>query len=250
MLGLGRLLPASIWFPRKDTLGAGYTSFSSLLDAFTSLHLYNFRGFQGLVGTVGWWEYDVYIGFAAFIILSISILLTLKRNELPCQPYVLTAAILFLFLSLGFVYDIINLVLPFVSIERLPSRFIVMPFLFFLIISMRGIDELLRSFKKRTKTVILIGFLTVIGELLLHFNYWRISYIEESFQAVTRPIISLTACFDQTYIIVVYVSWAVSLISFTAVMTLLFRSQCVNDSHFPTKIERRQYAEPSRENLS
>lgn len=224
VLGLARLVPANLWFPRKGLLLSGYPTFSALFDAFTSLRLHSFAGLQELIGLVGWWEHDVFIGFAAFTILVISLYVAFKGNRLPFQPYLLTAAACFFFLSLGNVYGIVNMVpLPFVSVERLPSRFIVMPFLFFLMVAMTGIERLLHSFGEKAKTFLLLGFLMTINELFMHFYYWRLAFLEASFKAAARPAIFLVPCMDQTYISTVYLSWAVSLTSFMAVIFLLIR---------------------------
>lgn len=227
MLGLGRLLPAALWFPKKSSwiLGSGYPTFGTLLDAFTSLRLHDFQGIQG----VGWWEYDIHIGFVAFAILSISLAITLKRDKLPYQPHLFMAAVFFVFLSLGNTYSLIaQLPLPFANVERVSSRFIVIPFILFLITAMTGINELFRSWEKSTKALLLISLPFVTGELLSHSFYWRVTYIEQSFKDLTKPIISLVPCSDLSYITLVYASWTVSLISLIMVVAVLLRKFYAN----------------------
>lgn len=229
ILGLGRLLPAAIWFPKKHDLFAGYLTFSSFLDAFTSLRLHDSTGLYA----GGAWEYDFYIGFVAFTILSVSLAVAIKQNCVPYQSHLFIAAGLFLLLSFGYVYagsvyafiKILpsSVVTSFVTIERVPSRFAVIPFTFFLIISITGIDELLRSRQKSIKFFLLIGLPLTIGELFFHFNYWRVDFIEQSFQNLPSLTVSLTPYTDQTYMIIVYVSWAVSL--FLLIVTGFFLSR-------------------------
>jgi hypothetical protein len=232
MLGFGRWLPAALWFPKKSSVLSGYPTFSSLLDALTSLRLPGFAGLEEAVGLVGWWEYDAYIGFAAFAIFSISLSVTLRRNKVPCQPYLLVVGLFFLFLSLGNVYNVVTLLpLPFVSVERLPSRFIVMPFVLFLIIATAGLDELLHCWERSTRTLVLLGLPIVIVELFFHFYYWRIEYMEESSQVMIKPLLLLAPCLDQTYTTVVYTSWGISFVSFILVIFLLRNPSVKHEAH-------------------
>lgn len=233
MLGFGRLLPAALWFPKKSAwpLGSGYPTFGTFLDALTGLRLYDFPGIQG----VGWWEYDIYIGFVAFAILLISLAVALKQNKIPYQPFLFIVACFFIFLSLGNVYFLITkLPIPFVGIERVSSRFIVLPFILFLITAMSGVGEMLSSWEKNTKTLLFIGLPIVAGELLLHSFYWRVTYIEQSFKDFAKPMISLVPCSDLSYIALVYASWTVSLISLIIVVAVLFRELYTNRSSLQT----------------
>jgi hypothetical protein len=218
MLGLNRLLPAAFWFPSKGTFGQGYPTISSLLDAFTALRLYDFSGLQEF-REWNWWEYDFYIGFVAFIIFVISIAVVFKRRTSPLQSHLLKTATVFLLLSLGNIYNIINILhLPFIGIERVPSRFIVMPFILFLTVSMTGIDELINSHENGVKTLAVIALPFVISELYFHYEFWRIQYIEYSVQNIEKPMLLLIPCSNQAYIMTVYVSWIASFVSLSLVL--------------------------------
>jgi hypothetical protein len=234
ILGVGRLLPAAIWFPKNQDLFAGYPTFSSFLDAFTSLHLHDSTGLHA----GGSWEYNFYIGFVAFTILSVSLAVAIKQNRVPYQLHLFIAAGLFLLLSFGYVYAgsvyafikilPLHFVKSLVSIERVPSRFVVIPFTYFLIISLTGIDKLFRSREKSVKYFIIIGLLLTIGELFFHYNYWRADFIGQSFQNLTKLTVSLALYSDQTYISIVYASWAVSLFLLIVTAFFLFRNLYTN----------------------
>jgi len=221
MFGINRLLPAAVWFPPKDVIGQGYPTIGSLLDAFTALRLYNYSIQE--FGVWNWWEYDFYIGFVAFIIFCISVFIALKRHESPFQAHLLKAGGVFILLSLGNIYNIFNMLhLPFVGIERAPSRFIVMPFILFLIISMTGIDELINSYGAWVKTLVVSALPFAIGELFFHFEFWRVQYIEHSLQNIKNPVILLVPCSNQAYINTVYISWIVSFAALSLVLLFFY----------------------------
>lgn len=226
LLGLGRLLPAALLFPEKKDFISGYPSFGTVLDAFTSLRRHDFGGSGGIFGTLGWWEYDIYIGFVAFIILVICLAVALKRSKVAGQLPLFAAAGVFLLLSFGNVYALIaTSSFPFAGIERVSSRFIVMPFMLFLITAMKGIDELFCSWPTSSKRAVLIGIPFVAYELVLHSLYWRVDFLERSFQQKTKPVLSLVPNSDQIYTLSVYAGWSASLISLSWVVALLFRNR-------------------------
>lgn len=212
LFGLNRLLPAALWFPAKNTMGQGYPSISALLDGFTALRLYDSVNSLEF-GIWDWWEYDFYIGFVAFLLLVVFVMVAFKYPQKPFGPYLFKTAAIFSLLSLGNVYNTINLLnLPFVSIERVPSRFMVMPFIIFLLVSTAGLDKLISRAQKSSLALILSAFPFVIGEIGLHFQFWRIPYIESHFDNIEKPILRLVACSNQTYMLTVYTSWIASLL--------------------------------------
>lgn len=227
LLGVCRLLPAVFFLPQRDFI-TGYLSFGSVLDALISLRRHSFVESGAGLGTLAWWEYDLYIGFVAFIILAIYFSLALKRSKLAHQLPLFAAASIFLLLSLDNVYALITtLPIPYISIERVSSRFIVMPFMLFLITAMIGIDESFRSWPKSSKIVTLLTLPFVTRDLVLHSFLWRVDLLEWSFQNVQipEPVISIAPISDQAYVLSVCVGWSISLISLLVVMVLFFRNK-------------------------
>jgi hypothetical protein len=185
LLGAGRLLPATLAFPQKRFFVSGYPDFGTVLDAFTSLRGHDFVHLGGMFGTLGWWEYDFYVGFIAFVSLVICFALALKRRNAVCQRPLIAAAAVLLLLSLGDVYALVTKApSPFAGVERVSSRFIVMPFMLFLIIATAGSDELFCSWPKGSKVAALMGLPFAAWELALHSFYWRVDRLDRSFQAL------------------------------------------------------------------
>ena len=235
LLGVGRLLPAVLFLPHDRGFISGYPSFGFVLDALTSLRMHNFVESGAGLGILTWWEYDLYIGFIAFSILAIYFTLALKRSKLTHQLPLFAAASIILLLSLGNVYALVTtLPIPFAGIERVSSRFIVMPFMLFLITAMIGIDESFRSWPKNSKIVALIALPFIARDLVLHSFFWRVEFIEHSFQNIEIPetVISLAPISDQVYVLSVYVGWSISLISLLVVVALFFRNNRIQRQEF------------------
>src|SRR5262249_7893815 len=153
LLGLGRLLPAALWFPKKNLFTTGYPTLSTLIDGLTSLHLHDFAKIQGL----NWWEYDIYIGVFSSIFLILTFIIAFRFGGFLFRSIILIVPGFFLLLSLGNAYTMFTkLPLPFVGTERIASRFIIIPFMLTLITAVSGIEEALRSWGKHTKTVMLL----------------------------------------------------------------------------------------------
>lgn len=224
LLGAGRVLPAALSFPRERSFISGYPNFGAVRDAFTSLRAHDSVRLGGMFGAMGWWEYDIYVGFIGFIGLVICFTFALQQRMAMCQMPLVAAAAVLLLLSLGNVYALIaKAPFPFAGVERASSRFIVMPFMLVLIIATAGIDELFRSWPKGSKVATLIGLPFVAWELALHSYYWRVDRLDRSFQQITRPDLHLIPNLDHTYAFSVYAGLSVSLITLVVVVTILFR---------------------------
>jgi hypothetical protein len=213
LLGLSRWLPTILYFQQDRPFIPGYASFSSLLDAFTVLYGHETRR---------WWEYDIYVGFVAFVILVLCFVIAIRQKERVYEPpFYLAAGVLFLF-SLGNVFAIIaNNPLPIPDIERVPSRFIVMSFLVLLITALSGMEMLIRSRPKMSRVPLLLAFPFIAYELADHSRTWRLARLNRSFTEVIPPASSIGPTTDRMYTLIAYGSWAISLIVFVVVVAYL-----------------------------
>jgi hypothetical protein len=188
--------------------------------------VHDFPRSGGIFGTLGWWEYDLHIGFVALIVLVIGFWIAFKRGKLAAHRSAFAAAGIMLLFSLGDVYALIGKShLPFAGVERVSSRFIIMPFILFLITAVKGIDELLDSWPSVSRPAVLVGVPLMACELMLHSLYWRVGFLERSFQDITKPALSLVANSDSTYAFGVYASWSISFVVLVVVVGLLFRNR-------------------------
>ncbi len=227
LLGAGRILPAYLFFPEKGSFISGYPSSGILFEAFTSHHVHDFKKLGVGAELLGWWEYDIFIGFAALIIMIFCTIFAFKHIGVEYQGPMFISAGIFFLLSLGNVYSIISKIpVSFANIERVSSRFIIMPFLLLLIISARGIDELLRSGPKICKIIALILVPVVAVELMIHSFLWKIDSIERSVQQFAKPELSIIPYSDFSYALSVYSGWLVSLFTLLVLWIVIIFRKC------------------------
>jgi len=223
-LGAGRLIPAVLWFPQKSNFISGYPDFQTFIDSFTVIHEHNYPSIGGIFGTLGWWEYNIYIGFVAFIMIVFTIGWTLKKQMYPkkFKPLLAASLILAVF-SLGNVFSLIsNLPIPFSNIERVSSRFIAISFVLLLIFSSFGVQKILSSGSFKTKFSFSIALFFIAYELYLHSSRWKIIAIESSFKHIQQPVLSIVDHPDMFYHAVVTISWILSFTTLFMICSKLF----------------------------
>ena len=213
-IGLFRVLPALFYFPAASTKGlqSGYTNISLILDALTQLRGYGY----GVSTIMGWWEYNLYIGFTGFFLLTVGLILffkrTIKNNYINLHWS--GAVLLMLLLSLGNTWGILStLQLPFGSIERVSSRFIVIPFLILIMIASCTISEYTKNFNNKYLTALFYILLIFIGiDLFYQLLNWSISASEIPSGGVKPiPHIGIVDTVGSDYKLVVLSTWIFSL---------------------------------------
>lgn len=222
LLGLERLLPGAIWFQiqKGDSFLTGYPGLIEIIDALTNFHRHDHLSVK-----LGWWNYNLFIGWFAFILLTIGFIYTvIHKRIIQSLPLLLTSVIFILF-SVDSIYEfLIPNNLPFSDIERVPSRFIIMSFLMFLIFSLKGIDLFFSISPKISRAIIVIAIPLIALELLFHSFYWRIKYLENSFKVINRPSIWLVPNSDSIYSSIVLMSWFCSSIIFIVTVVVFLRN--------------------------
>lgn len=225
LLGAVRLLPAAFSFGESyKPFISGYPSLAVLLDAFTTLRRHCAERVGGIWGEIGWWEYDIFIGFVAVVILAVVVVSAIRMRDLRNITPILVAACTLLLFSLGNAYGLIaKAPIPFAGVERVSSRFIILPFITMLVIGMQGVDELLHRFPRPTRMMILISTPFMAFEMALHSMLWRVARIEWSALATYPPTLSLIPNQDQLYAASVLAGSTVSLLSICVVVFVYLR---------------------------
>ena len=192
-----RILPAMFFYGgAQHSYASGFPAFSIFIDALTTIKTFTFEhpatalywpsgdpsGPLSAVYDVGWWEFDVFIGyvgvgFIAFfgIYQRFSHDSNLSRLRFPALDVPILLLGLF---SFGIVFDLISdLQIPLVSwVERVPSRFFIIPLIMLAALAAIRMQEYLP--KLRTSATLRI--LTVAGVVQLahsfaaHSWFWRL----------------------------------------------------------------------------
>ena len=218
-LGAFRIVPALLYFPSITSKGlqSGYTDISLLLDSLTQLRGPGF----GASTLLGWWEYSLYVGFTGLFLLvfgfGLYVRTALKDNRVN-QQWAIALALVFL-LSLGNTWGILSTFqLPFGSIERTSSRFIVIPFLVCVLVATCAISDYLKRMDSTPRLIffyILLGFIAI--DLFYQLLNWSVAASEmPSGGAKPIPKIEIVDSVSLQYKYIVSLAWAFSGLAFVA----------------------------------
>lgn len=224
LIGACRVVPGALYFPKKDGFITGYPDFNTLLDSFTVLRLPEFPPLGNVMGGVlGWWEFDIYIGFTAFFVFLFCGLASLKQPHRPYGQHILVAGVAMFILSMGNVYALVaNSGIPLAGVERVSSRFIVMPFVMLIVMASSCLDRIILSGPRQIKAFAMLAILFIAGELYLNLKYWKPGP-ETPGQSEIPSLLSIVPNLDKKYEMVVYFSWSISLLVFISVTIYLYR---------------------------
>jgi hypothetical protein len=227
-----RILPAMItFFGYKNNFVFGFPSIPEFLESMISIkELKTVLGpVMDKVGYLGWWEMDHYIGALGFgAILYFGIYRRrIKPEGWEAPDYrVLDAPMVILtLLSLNYIYGLIaQLPIPLVTVERISSRFFIIPLLFLLTLSCFGMQQMLNRLKCDWSLMLLaLSALLFEGLMLLsHSLVWNVGILqiqmrEEAVKAVD-PVSEWAQSMEEFYVPVVQISY---LISLTAIVVFL-----------------------------
>ena len=225
-----RILPVAIQLDGfdDDFLG-GYRSLRQLVRAFL-IHVAPADALDRTVtgGTLGWWEYDMYIGFAlAALLLTLTVLRAGELVRARRFPRILIPIVGMSSLAVGNVYALFRaLPVPLFSGERVSSRFLILPFLFFMVEALRAHGPEAGT-EGRGAKIWPWGFalLTAIGagELFAEARAWRVGEAVRAFPVtVTDLSIKIVANrADPVYFRALWIGAGITLLT-AAVMTLSF----------------------------
>ena len=179
LLSMPRILPAAIEFNGlKRGFISGYFSITDLFNAFTALKAP--EEVRSWYSALGWWEVDAYIGLLGFVFLVVfGVWMTWKAADAGELAYgsILMPSLVMVVLSIGKIYQPITLIpLPLVSVERVSSRFVILPVVMLLFLGGVQLERFLRSrtwdFQVHLAGLMLVG---VMGhDLLQHARLWRV----------------------------------------------------------------------------
>lgn len=181
-----RLLPGLVaLYGGGYTFRNGYPSLYDLLLALVSLRGYDAPRLGGLAGEEGWWEYNAYIGLgalAALLFLGVVVrrLRSWRLEGLRYETLDLPLAGMFLF-SLSYFYAVIAwLPIPFANVERVSSRFLIIPLVFLLVLACARAREGLDRLKERPglRALVAIGLAQTAFSLVNHAALWNVGALE------------------------------------------------------------------------
>ncbi len=231
-LSLFRLVPSAFTLlGRKENFIWSYPTINDLIDAMVTIRQQTPERLH-LWGTAGWWEYDMYIGLIGFaLIVYFGIWLRFsKRDDLVSCRYAAfdLPLLVMLLLSLSYFQAFITRIpLPPLRIERVATRFVLVPVAVLALISAIRMEQVLRRYAKTFKLkFIAIGALVVMGlSFVDHSFLWSVPHLERVFKDRLKDTITpaITTRPDGVYQAIVVVSALASLAALIVVCYLASR---------------------------
>jgi hypothetical protein len=233
LLAAHRLVPAALVFA-EDTrrFFPGFINFRDMLSSLVN----DVSPFEAFGRLVGWWELDHYIGLAGFVFIILFGFHPLFRSNdeesssSKFTPLYIPMMIMMI-LSVSYFYQPIHsLPIPFVGLERVPSRFLIMsilPLIFIAAISAQGLlSSRVRSITKRF--VSLTFFIIMAYDIMLHVRSWRVDNFARALPDPDRAFVSdiqILHLPDPIYSWIIGISTAVTVITiaYTAIRLIRWR---------------------------
>ncbi len=227
-----RIVPAMItFFGYKNNFVFGFPSIPAFLESMIVIK--DFKTVLGPVldkiGYFGWWEMDHYIGLLGFgVILYFGIYRRRFKNDTwQSHDYrVLDGPMVVItLLSMSYIYGLLtHLPVPLITVERVSSRFFIMPLLFLLTLSVIGMQQSLDRVKWDWNRIgLALSALLLEGLMLLSHSFaWQVKDLQirmkEEAVNVVDPVSEWAQSMEEFYVPVVQISF---LISLTAIVVFL-----------------------------
>jgi len=233
-----RILPAAITFwGYKNPFIYGFPSFSVIWSALTSIYqsqevIQDMR--YGENTSMPWWEVDHYISILGLgFLLFFGLWRRWRDTEALTNYRVLNIPMLLIAIfSFGAIFGFVaHLSLPLVSVERTPSRFLILPLLILLILACIWAQKMFDRLRPGWAVQILaVAGIVYEGTLLMeHSSVWyahasRI-HLSPGFLQGIEPVSEWAISVEKYYVPAVQISYLISLIALVAIFagTLYFK---------------------------
>ncbi len=228
-----RILPAvTTFWSRDEEFISGYPTLGQLFAGLVRLRQSTYPWTGYVFGTLGWWEYDLYVGLAGLaVLLYFGIYLAARRRqELPIEAAWSRLELPVLcqtLLSFSFIYaPVAALPLPLVDAERVATRFIVLPFFLLILVSALRMQQWLERVRPASRLWVAgaATLLVLASDLATHSSVWALSRIEETYKGRTfDKTIAIASRPDLPYTLAVGAGLLMSIASLAVVSGLLLR---------------------------
>jgi len=233
-----RLFPAIVtFFWTKHVFISGYHTIRILLDSLITIRPHSYQlGILKGEGYLapGWWEYDLYIGILGVVFILYGIYRHFFKNNNSIYKDLNIPIIGQTILSLGAFYLFINILpLPFISSERVSTRFLIIPLLLLTVLTCIYFQRMLDNYgliKKPGLTFFaLIGIIQMAYSLAVHSVTWSLMTIEKGFQAslvdLSIPKILTGQQVENAYILSLKAGTIISVVTLLVFLGLIFYPQ-------------------------
>jgi len=225
-----RLFPAGLQYGTSSH--AFFPGYLSLTDAIRGL-IADVSPYEAIIGRPsGWWELDMFIGLSglAFILVfTVYPFVSKTQGVGVLRKYTLLfiPAGVFAILSFGYLYlPIQSLPIPLFSLERVPSRFMIMPIVMLIFMAcISSQDWLMRRQWSLKERIVSVAFLIILGhDLLQHARMWRLENLARALPVPEWMLVEdirIANYSDPIYTIVLGISIAITVGAIVVVLITL-----------------------------
>jgi hypothetical protein len=230
LLSMIRILPPAIEYYQGGGIHFiyGFLSISHMVDSFVVLHPP--YGLTTPSGRIGGWEVDYYLGLIGFLfIIYFGVIrnwVNEKRYRILYFPMLVMA-----FFSLGDTYrPIFNSPIPFVDSQRAPTRFILIPMVFLIILASIQLQNWIKARHEdgwMERMAVIIGLAFIGYDLFDHSRAWRLSDFSTKVLQVFTDIVRVPLVNhpDPLYMTSIIAGLAVTVISLIILVILAFQER-------------------------
>jgi hypothetical protein len=215
LISMLRLLPLAIQYYNGGGVQFifGFLSVSHMLDSFVVLHPPYLLDTPS--GQIGGWEVDYYLGLIGFLFMIYFGVFRTWVNEKSYRLLYFPILVM-AFFSLGDVYrPIFNSHIPFMDSQRAPTRFIIVPVVFLIILASIQFQNWIKERNNdgwMERVAVLFGLAFIGYDLFGHSRAWRLSNLTtkvlERFTDIVRvPLVNRP---DPPYVISIIVGLALT----------------------------------------
>lgn len=229
LLSMIRLLPPALLLGKFDN--EFLSGYPSLMDVFSSMIL--LRGPQdafigkSILTSLGWWEFDLYIGIlGAVILLFFGVFFWVRKLRNADQyPQLFLPVVVLFVLSIGRVYRaVMYLPIPLLNGERVSARILSLVFVIVLLIAVINMDRWLKVKHLSTPVALATtGLLIVISsDLWQNLKLWRVNVAYDFFPKtpVDLSIKVVSNHIDPSYSTFLVIGSVVTLFTAAALLSL------------------------------
>jgi hypothetical protein len=238
-LNLYRFAPASLELGQTSNIPfAGFVSLNHILRSMVQI-VPPYEAEAGL--PLAWWEFDVFIGIAGFILVAVfGLYLGFLKNrgtpgvrQISMRPIGYASIILFI-LSTNYIFQIITRSpIPLVRLFHVPSRLLIVPLMIIILLATIRFQKWLDDHPPDSMQFAFIGagLTYLVLDLIAHARIWRVSLVNEAFDPQPyAETFQIVARDDPTYILVLAVSAMISGISLAYVIIKILRARSTEDT--------------------
>jgi hypothetical protein len=231
IVGLSALLSAFRLIPDLFTFAGfsfpylgGYPSLQDLFAGLTVIRQVNYTHIGGFFGTLGWQEYDAFIGLGGLaFVLIFGIYFRIKKD--PAYSGLRFAAldvpiVMMVLLSINDTYAVLAR-LPLFAVERVSSRFIIIPLVILIVLGSIRFGQWLPGISRSTGAKVLLGaiYIDLATSLAIHNFNWRISRIENNHpKELYDGIYHIITMPDSRYVFLVNLGIAITILTLAVVL--------------------------------